>query len=189
MEAFSKLRAAALPYPGVNVDTDQILPARFLSKPRADNFGEYLFRDLRKDPAFPLNQAQYREAKIVIGGRNFACGSSREHAVWALHDYGFRVAIAPSFGDIFAGNALKNGFLPIVLPEKVVEKMLRNPGRMTVNLEDQTVADADGELHAFEIAPFAKKCLLEGMDELGYTLSQMDRITDYERRKMEEAQK
>jgi 3-isopropylmalate/(R)-2-methylmalate dehydratase small subunit len=181
MEPFRTLEATALPIAQANVDTDQILPARFLSKPRSDNFGEYLFKDLRKDPAFALNQPQFREAKIVIGGRNFACGSSREHAVWALHDHGIRVAIAPSFGDIFASNALKNGFLPIVLPEKTVEKMLRNPGKMTVNLEDQTVTDAQGEMHAFDIAPFAKKCLLEGMDELGYTLSQMDRIQDYER--------
>jgi 3-isopropylmalate/(R)-2-methylmalate dehydratase small subunit len=182
MAPFRTLEAIALPIARANVDTDQILPARYLSKPRADNFGEYLFKDLRKDPAFVLNQPAYREAKIIIGGRNFACGSSREHAVWALYDYGFRVAIAPSFGDIFAGNALKNGFLPIVLPETTVERMLRNPGRMTVNLEDQTVTDAEGELHAFEIAPFAKRCLLEGMDELGYTLSQMDKVRAYEER-------
>ncbi len=182
MEPFRRLQAIALPLARSNVDTDQIVPARYLSKPRADNFGEYLFKDLREDPAFVLNQPAYRDAKIIIGGRNFACGSSREHAVWALYDYGFRVAIAPSFGDIFSSNALKNGFLPIVLPEKTVERMLRNPGRMTVSLEDQTVTDAEGELHAFEIAPFAKKCLLEGMDELGYTLSQLDTIVDYERR-------
>jgi 3-isopropylmalate/(R)-2-methylmalate dehydratase small subunit len=181
MEPFRTLEAATLPIAQANVDTDQILPARFLSKPRSDNFGAYLFRDLRKDPAFPLNQPQYRDAKIVVAGRNFACGSSREHAVWALHDHGIRVAIAPSFGDIFSSNALKNGFLPIVLPEKTVEKMLRNPGKVTVNLEDQTVTDAEGELHAFDIAPFAKKCLLEGVDELGYTLSQMDSIVAYER--------
>lgn len=183
MEPFRTLEAAALPIAQANVDTDQILPARFLSKPRSGGFGQHLFRDLRKDPAFPLNQPQYRDAKIVVAGRNFACGSSREHAVWALHDYGFRVAIAPSFGDIFFSNALKNGFLPIVLPEKTVEKMLRNPGTMTVNLGDQTVTDAEGEMHAFDIAPFAKKCLLEGMDELGYTLSQADKITAYERRR------
>jgi 3-isopropylmalate/(R)-2-methylmalate dehydratase small subunit len=183
MEPFKTLEAVALPIARANVDTDQIVPARFLSKPRSDNFGAYLFKDLRKDPAFPLNQPQFRDAKIVIGGSNFPSGSSREHAVWALHDYGFRVAIAPSFGDIFSTNALKNGFLPIVLPEKTVEKMLRNPGRVTVNLEDQTVTDADGEMHAFDIAPFAKKCLLEGMDELGYTLSQVDQITEYERQR------
>ena len=124
MEPFVRLDAVALPLARPNVDTDQIVPARYLQKPRSDNFGDYLFRDVRfaptaaRIPAFPLNRDAYRGARIVVAERNFGCGSSREHAVWALYDHGFRAAIAPSFGDIFASNALKNGFLPIVLPRR-----------------------------------------------------------------------
>ena len=132
MEPFVRLEAVAMPLPRANVDTDQIVPARFLKKPRAENFGAYLFHDLRADPAFVLNQPVYKGAGIVVAGRNFACGSSREHAVWALWDAGFRAAIAPSFSDIFSSSALKNGFLPVVLPEPVVLQMLqarrRSPG-------------------------------------------------------------
>lgn len=186
MDPFRKLEAIALPLARANVDTDQIVPARFLKKPRSENFGQFLFRDLRAEPAFVLNQPAYREARIVVAGRNFACGSSREHAVWALCDRGFRAAIAPSFGDIFHSNALKNGFLPVILPEAAVARLLAAlqaaPGmRIEVNLEAQTVT-AEGETHRFEIAPFARRCLLEGLDELGYTLSQMAHIEAYERR-------
>ena len=185
MEPFLRLEAVAMPLPRANVDTDQIVPARFLKKPRSDNFGDYLFHDLRADPAFVLNQPVYKEARIVVAGRNFACGSSREHAVWALADGGFRAAIAPSFGDIFASSALKNGFLPVVLPEDVVQEILAalatTPGtRLTVDLEAQTVI-APGGTHSFEIAPFAKKCLIEGLDEIGYTLGQIERVTAFER--------
>src|SRR5712671_649342 len=120
MEKFEPLSSVALPIPRANVDTDQIVPARYLKKPRSDNFGEYLFRDLRH----VLDEKNYAGAQIVVAGRNFACGSSREQAVWALHDYGFRAAIAPSFGDIFSSNALKNGFLPICLSESTVGELL-----------------------------------------------------------------
>lgn len=185
MEAFRKLEAVAMPLARANVDTDQIVPARFLKKPRSEDFGQFLFHDLRADPAFVMNQPAYREARIVVAGRNFACGSSREHAVWALWDRGFRAAIAPGFGDIFHASALKNGFLPVVLPETAVARLLAAlqaaPGmKIEVDLEAQRVAAA-GERHAFEIAPFAKRCLLEGLDELGYTLSRMAHIEAFER--------
>ena len=185
LEPFVRLDAVAMPLPRANVDTDQILPARFLNRPRSDDFGEYLFRELRADPAFVLNQDAYREARIVVAGRNFACGSSREHAVWALADGGFRAAIAPSFGDIFATNALKNGFLPVVLPAQAVEDILaalaRSPGmQLTVDLEQQVVI-APGATHSFEIAPFPKRCLMEGLDEIAYTLGQSELISAFER--------
>jgi 3-isopropylmalate/(R)-2-methylmalate dehydratase small subunit len=193
MKPFERLDAVALPIARSNCDTDQILPARFLQKPRSNDFGQYLFRDLRyrkdgsEEPGFVLNQPAYRQARIVIAQRNFACGSSREHAVWALYDYGFRAAIAPSFGDIFFSNALKNGLLPIVLPEDVVAAMMTRvldvPGtRIEVNLEAQTVTAPDGAEHRFDVEPFAKHCLLNGLDELGYTLSQVEQIVAFERR-------
>jgi len=174
-----------MPLARANIDTDQIVPARYLQKPRSDNFGEYLFNDLRKDPAFPLNQPAYKNARILVAGRNFGCGSSREHAVWALADGGFRAAIAPSFGDIFAGNALKNGFLPVALPDRVIEDLLAaiaaDPGMgITVDLQAQQVVAADNR-HSFEIAPFPKRCLLEGLDEIAYTLGQIDKVAAFER--------
>ena len=184
--------AVAMPVPQANVDTDQIVPARYLQKPRSADFGEFLFQDVRTrkdgsaDPAFPLVRPEYREARIVVGGRNFGCGSSREHAVWALYDYGFRVAIAPAFGDIFRSNAIKNGLLPIVLPEAEVEALLdwlqAEPGaRLCVDLEAQTVALPGGGTAAFDIDPFSKRCLREGLDELGYTLSLAAQIAQFER--------
>src|SRR5690606_13995996 len=130
MEPFPHLDAAMLPVARANVDTDQVVPARYLQKPRSDDFGQFLFRDLRFDkegrenPEFVLNQQAYRRARIVVAQENFGCGSSREHAVWALHDYGFRAVIAPSFGDIFFSNALKNGLLPVVLPAQAVARLL-----------------------------------------------------------------
>ncbi len=185
MEPFLKLEAVAMPLPRANIDTDQIVPARYLQKPRSDDFGDYLFRDLRADPAFVLNQPAYKDARIVVAGRNFGCGSSREHAVWALADGGFRAAIAPAFGDIFTGNALKNGFLPVVLPGEVVESLLAalaaNPGmHITVDLQAQSVTAA-GKTHSFEIAPFPKRCLIEGLDEIAYTLGQIDKVAAFER--------
>jgi 3-isopropylmalate/(R)-2-methylmalate dehydratase small subunit len=176
MQAFKKLEDLALPIARANVDTDQIVPARYLKKPRTDNFGEYLFRDLRH----VLDEKSYAGARIVVAGRNFACGSSREQAVWALYDYGFRAAIAPSFGDIFASNALKNGFLPICLSESTVGELLEKAKakeKIAIDLEAQTV---NGK-HRFEIAPFAKKCLLEGLDEIDFTLSQAERIAQFEK--------
>jgi 3-isopropylmalate/(R)-2-methylmalate dehydratase small subunit len=187
MEPFVHLDAVALPIARPNVDTDQIVPARYLQKPRSDNFGDYLFRDVREDPAFVFNQERYRGARIVVAERNFGCGSSREHAVWALYDHGFRAAIAPSFGDIFASNALKNGFLPIVLPAATVAQLLAyldaHPGsRLAVDLPRQVVRDPDGAEHTFEVDAFAKHCLLEGLDEISYTLTLMPAIEAYEAR-------
>jgi len=190
MEPFKPLRAVALPIAHPNFDTDQILPARYLQKPRALNFGEFLFRDLRyrsdgsENPDFVLNKPAYRNARIVLGEANFGCGSSREHAVWALYDYGVRAVIAPSMGDIFMSNAAKNGLLTIVLPAPIVAQMieatLASPGlEAAVDLEAQTVA-ISGNPYRFEIDAYRKKCLLSGLDELGYTLTLLDKIESFE---------
>jgi 3-isopropylmalate/(R)-2-methylmalate dehydratase small subunit len=191
-EPFSTIDAVALPVPQANVDTDQIVPARYLQKPRSADFGEFLFQDVRvrpdgtADPTFPLVRPEYRDARVVVGGANFGCGSSREHAVWALYDYGIRAAIAPAFGDIFRSNAIKNGLLPIVLPAGVVARLLEQlaarPGaRVRVDLERQEVAGPDGVEHAFDIDPFSKRCLRDGIDELDYTLALAARIEAFER--------
>ena len=193
MEAIRTFTSAALPWPGVNCDTDQIIPARFLQKPRSDNFGDFLFADLRFDArgaevaTFVLNQPPYRDARIVVAARNFGCGSSREHAVWALYDYGFRAVVAPSLGDIFTNNCLKNGVVPVILPEGVVygllDRLASEPAaRLTVDLPAERILLPDGSEHSFAIDPFAKECLVNGVDELGYTLSLADAITDYEAR-------
>ncbi|WP_076999948.1 3-isopropylmalate dehydratase small subunit [Variovorax sp. KK3] len=192
MDAFTQLDAVAAPLPRINVDTDQVVPALYLQKPRSADFGAFLFRDVRHDaqgarrPDFPLNDPAYADARILVAGRNFGCGSSREHAVWALADGGFRAVIAPSFGDIFFTNALKNGLLPVVLPEAHVEGLLdmlqRAPGtRLQIDLAAQTVSSPDGATARFEIDAFARHCLLEGLDELDYTLRQTARIEAYER--------
>lgn len=193
MERFALLDAVALPIARPNVDTDQVVPARYLQKPRSDDFGAYLFRDLRflpdgrENPDFVLNRPAYREARIVVAERNFGCGSSREHAVWALYDHGFRVAIAPSLGDIFASNALKNGFLPVVLAADVVDGLLqqlaRQPGmHLVVDLAAQEVRTPAGAIHRFDVDPYSKHCLLEGLDEIDYTLSLLPAIEAYEAR-------
>ena len=193
MTPFRRLDAVALPVAQANLDTDQIIPARYLQKARSDDFGRYLFHSLRylddgsEDPRFLLNQPAYRNASVIVGGANFACGSSREHAVWALYDYGIRAVIAPSFGDIFYANALKNGLLPVILPATAVGDalalLLAKPGRsIQVDLEAMTVAMPDGAIHDFAIDPFSRHCLLQGLDELDYTLSQLDRIAEFERR-------
>ncbi|MFW7342543.1 3-isopropylmalate dehydratase small subunit [Pollutimonas sp. H1-120] len=191
MQPFPHLDAAILPIARSNVDTDQIIPARYLQKPRSDDFGQFLFRDLRFDkegkenPDFLLNKQAYRQARIVVAQENFGCGSSREHAVWALHDYGFRAMIAPSFGDIFFSNALKNGLLPVVLPAPVTARLLEmaqaKPGiRLIVDLPAQTVTAPDGVVHRFDIDAFSKKCLVEGLNEIDYTLQKADQITAFE---------
>ncbi|MBT2300715.1 3-isopropylmalate dehydratase small subunit [Variovorax paradoxus] len=192
MEAFTRLDAVAAPLPRINIDTDQIVPALYLQKPRSANFGDFLFRDVRHDaegalrPDFPLNHPAYAEARILVAGRNFGCGSSREHAVWALVDGGFRAVIAPSFGDIFFSNALKNGLLPVRLAEELVDGLLATlqamPGaRLGIDLAAQSVTAPDGSRASFEIDPFARHCLLEGLDELDYTLTQSARIEAFER--------
>jgi 3-isopropylmalate/(R)-2-methylmalate dehydratase small subunit len=192
MEAFTRLDAVAAPLPRINIDTDQIVPALYLQKPRSANFGDFLFCDVRRDAEgalradFPLNDPGYAGARILVAGRNFGCGSSREHAVWALVDGGFRAVIAPSFGDIFFSNALKNGLLPVRLAEELVDGLLATlqaePGaRLRIDLAAQSVTAPDGSRTPFEIDPFARHCLLEGLDELDYTLTQSARIDAFER--------
>jgi len=191
MERLEHLEAIALPVAGINCDTDQIVPARYLQKPRSANFGDYLFHAMRFDPDGAeradclLNREPYRQARIVVANRNFGCGSSREHAVWALYDYGIRAVVAPSFGDIFFINCLKNGLLPIVLPEPPVlaalQALLSRPATLRIDLPAQTVALPDGSVHGFEVEPFAKHCLLQGIDEIDYTLARRDSIDAFER--------
>jgi 3-isopropylmalate/(R)-2-methylmalate dehydratase small subunit len=192
MEPITRLEAVAVPIDRPNVDTDQITPARYLQKPRSAPFGEFLFRDLRFDadgaekPDFVLNRPAYRAAKIVVAEENFGCGSSREHAVWALHDYGIRAVIAPSFGDIFASNAAKNGLLTVVLPgdevKGMIEALKAEPGlEVAIDLDAQTVALPNGPVLRFEIDPYRKHLLRSGLDELGFTLSQMARIEAFEK--------
>ncbi|WP_043337583.1 3-isopropylmalate dehydratase small subunit [Belnapia moabensis] len=194
MEAFTRLTSVAVPLPRPNIDTDQIIPARFLSRPREVDHGEFLFHDARRrpetgeqDPEFPLNREVFGAARIIVAGRNFACGSSRESAVWALFDAGFRCAIAPSFGDIFRTNGMKNGLLPVVLPAEAVAALTAQveaapEAEVTVDLRALEVTFPDGSVHGFEVDPFARHCLLEGLDEIGLTLSLEDEIAAFERR-------
>ena len=193
MEPFISLRSNAVPLLQDNIDTDQIIPARFLARPRDDDHGINFFRDLRFDaagneiPEFPLNRPTWRDARIILGGRNFACGSSRENAVWALHGWGARAVIAPSFGDIFAINAVKNGVLPIILPAEAVSALIAASiaapeAEIAIDLPGQTVIAPDGTVHRFEIDPFAKRSLLEGLDELAFTMTHEDDIAAFERR-------
>jgi 3-isopropylmalate/(R)-2-methylmalate dehydratase small subunit len=192
MQAFKNLDAVAAPIARPNVDTDQIVPARYLRKPRNAGFGNFLFHDLRLDKDgrerdFILNKPPYRDAKIIVAERNFGCGSSREAAVYALWDYGIRAVVAPSFGDIFFGNSLVNGLLLVVLPAADVAALIgaldAKPGaRMGIDLAAQTVTGADGKTYRFEIDAYRKRCLLEGLDELAFTLSQRDAIKAFEAR-------
>jgi 3-isopropylmalate/(R)-2-methylmalate dehydratase small subunit len=192
MQAFKSLDAVAVPIARPNVDTDQIVPARYLRKPRKLGFGDYLFRDLRLDKDgrerdFVLNKPAYRDAKILVAERNFGCGSSREAAVYALWDYGFRAVIAPSFGDIFFGNSFMNGLLLVVLPAADVAALIAaletKPGaHMQIDLAAQTVTGADGKSYRFDIDAYRKRCLIEGLDELAFTLSQRDAIAAFEQK-------
>ena len=181
-EKFTSLTAIAAPYEPVNVDTDQIIPARFLKVPRKDGYGKFLFHDLREVPAFVLNRAPFDRAGILVANANFGSGSSREGAAYAFRDAGFRALIAPSFGDIFFNNCLKNGIVPARLPADVCQQMRRRlaeaPGtEVTVDLEAQLV---DGK-HRFVIDPFFRELLLNGMDEIGLTLSMLPEIEAFER--------
>jgi 3-isopropylmalate/(R)-2-methylmalate dehydratase small subunit len=191
MEKFIRIDAVALPMAAPNVDTDQIIPARFLWHKRADGYGQWLFNDLRfaedgtPKPGFVLNQPQYAGARVLVAEHNFGCGSSREHAVWALHDYGFRAVIAPSFGDIFYNNSFKQGLLPVVLPEAEVAALREaiergNSAHVSVDLESQTVIGPGGFTARFEIAPFRKKTMLEGLDDIALTLSLSDATAAFE---------
>ena len=185
MEPFVVLEGVAAPLDQSKVDTDQILPARFLRRPRKEGYGQFLFKDVMDNPAFVLNQAPYRAAKILVADRSFGVGSSREQAPWALSDYGIRCVIAVDFGDIFYLNSLKSGVLPIALDAcDVLRKQLHaRPGAtMKIDLPSQTVTGPDGSTYRFEIDAFRKKCLLEGLDEIGVTLQHDTAIAAFEKR-------
>lgn len=184
MEPFVTLTAPAVPLDIANIDTDQLLPARFLKKPRSAGYGNFLLHDERK-PGFPLSDPAFAGARVMVTDRNFGCGSSREGAVYALVDGGFRCVVAPSFGDIFAANAAKNGLLTITLPEEVVANLRRqlqqSPGAaVTVDLPNQTLTGPDGEALSFAIDPFKKECLLEGLDDVALTLRYRDAIDAFD---------
>lgn len=192
IEKFVSLKAVAIPLDRENVDTDAIIPARFLKTIKRTGLGDSLFHawrfdeDGREKPDFPLHRPAYRGGKILVAGENFGCGSSREHAVWALMDHGIRVVIAPSFGDIFFNNGLKNGLLPVRLGQGDVRKLIAqlhgSPGsEISVDLPAQKVTGPDGATFPFEIGPFPKECLLEGLDEIALTLGQEEKIERYER--------
>ena len=195
MEPFSKLTGVVLPMNRVNVDTDQIIPKQFLKRVERTGFGEFLFFDWRynddgsPNADFVLNKAGYENAEVIVAGRNFGSGSSREHAPWALGQYGFKVVIAPSFADIFRNNCLENGLLPIVLPEETVQRIIANaeadPGyRLNVDLEAERVWDESEDVAAdFSIEPFQRYCLLNGLDSIGLTLEHEDNISEFESRR------
>ena len=193
MEAFIRLSAVAAPFDLPNLDTDRIIPARFLRRPKNPEYGRLLFHDLRFDadgrerPDFVLNQAAYRPAQILVAAENFGCGSSREMAVWALGAYGIRSVIAPSLGDIFHQNCFTNGLLPVILPPPVVaalrQRLHERPGAtLTVDLETQTVTAPDGGDYGFEIDPFRRQMLLTGQDEVTLTIGYEGRIAAFEAR-------
>jgi 3-isopropylmalate/(R)-2-methylmalate dehydratase small subunit len=191
MEPFRTLTSLAAPLDRTNVDTDQIIPKQFLKRIERTGYGEFLFYDWRRtatgeeDAAFELNKPRYKGAQILIAGKNFACGSSREHAAWALSDFGFRVVIAPTFADIFFSNAGKNGIVLARLSEAEVADLLRNAKtipnyQLTVSLEEQTVTDGRGFKASFEVDPFRKFCLMEGLDDIGLTLRHESALNAYE---------
>ena len=207
MKPFVTLTAVVAPLDRLDVDTDAILPKQFLRSLENSGYGDYLFdawrfRDIGElgkgsagrplNPDFVLNQPRYRDAQILLGRRNFGCGSSRENAVWALRDYGFRAVIAPSFGEIFYNNCLKNGLLPIVLSELIVDRLFTAveaaPGyRLTVDLPAQTVHTPEGESLLFPIDAFRKRCLIESLDDISYGLAHAERIRAFEARRSTEA--
>ena len=192
MQPFVKLTGVAAPMDRVNVDTDQIIPAVFLKSIKRDGFEDALFASWRykedgsPNPDFVLNNPAYRNAQVLVAGPNFGCGSSREHAPWALRDYGIRCFIAPSFADIFYNNSFQNGLLPLRLPEETVRKIMdyvsANPGaQLNVDLEAQRVWSEDEEIAVeFELDHFRRQCLLNGLDDIGLTLQQEDKIAAYE---------
>lgn len=191
MQPFKTLNATAAPLRAENVDTDQIIPARFLTAVTKEGMGDGLFSSWRYNadgspkPDFVLNKPEYQAAKVLIAGRNFGSGSSREHAVWALTEYGFKSVIAPGFADIFYNNSLKNGLLPVPLPEETVNMLLdlaeEDPEtQITIDLKNQVVVLPDGQQHSFEIDAFRKICLLDGLDDLGYLQSKDAAIVAHE---------
>jgi len=186
MEKFRTLTSKVMPLDRVNVDTDQIIPKQFLKRIERTGYEDFLFFDWRKDPGFELNSPRYKGAQILVAARNFGCGSSREHAAWALSDYGFRCVIAPSFADIFHSNAGKNGILLVTLPEEQVQTLLdratnRDGYKLTVSLEENTIRDEQGFSTSFAIDPFRRYCLLEGLDDIGLTLRHAAELDKFEK--------
>ncbi len=189
MEKFTVLNGLVAPLDRANVDTDQIIPKEYLKSIKRTGFAGALFAAWRHDPNFVLNQPRYQGANILLARKNFGCGSSREHAPWALMDYGFRCVIAPSFADIFYNNCFKNGFLPVALTESEVDKLFYEAAsftgfRLVVDLDKQTVSTADGsQVFRFDVDPFRKYCLLNGLDEIGLTLRHAEKIRAFEARR------
>ena len=191
MQKFDKLSGIAAPLNMINVDTDMIIPKQFLKTIQRSGLGKNLFDEMRytsdgqEIADFVLNKPAYRNAEILVAGDNFGCGSSREHAPWALLDFGIRCVIAPSFADIFYNNCFKNGILPIVLPQQDVDRLMDDAERganatVSIDLENQTIKGPDGGEISFEVDAFRKQCLLEGLDDIGLTLKKADAIDDYE---------
>lgn len=191
MDKFTTLTGIAAPMPLVNIDTDMIIPKQFLKTIQRSGLGKNLFDEMRftqdgkEIPEFVLNQPAYRDAQILVAGDNFGCGSSREHAPWALLDFGIRCVVSTSFADIFYNNCFKNGILPIVMPQDVVDALMADAkkganARMTVDLEAQTVTTSDGQSFGFEIDPFRKHCLMNGLDDIGLTLEKAASIDTFE---------
>jgi len=189
MDKFTVLDGLVAPLDRANVDTDQIIPQKYLQSIKRTGFGDACFASWRRDPGFVLNQPRYKGAQILVARKNFGIGSSREHAPWALRDYGLRAVIAPSFGDIFRNNSLKNGFLPIVLTESEVDRLFYEaasfPGfRLRIDLNRQTVSTVDGAKNFhFDIDPFNKHSLLNGLDEIGLSLRYAEKIRTFETRR------
>jgi 3-isopropylmalate/(R)-2-methylmalate dehydratase small subunit len=193
MQKLTTLRGVAAPLPMINVDTDMIIPKQFLKTIKRTGLGKNLFDELRYEtdgrekPGFVLNQPAYRKAQILVAGENFGCGSSREHAPWALLDFGIRCVIAPSFADIFYNNCFKNGILPIQLPQSEVDKLMDDAKRgsnaiVTIDLEKQEITGPDGGRIHFDLDPFRKHCLLNGLDDIGLTLQKAAAIDEFEAR-------
>ena len=191
MQKFDKLTGVAAPLNILNIDTDMIIPKQFLKTIKRSGLGKNLFDEMRyrQDGSeiddFVLNRAPYRNAEILVAGDNFGCGSSREHAPWALLDFGVRCVISTSFADIFYNNCFKNGILPVFLPQDQVDILMKDAEKgansiIEVDLENQTIASSDGEVFSFEVDPFKKHCLLNGLDDIGLTMEKEDKITAYE---------
>src|SRR3954469_9816537 len=191
MDKFTQLTGVAAPMPMINIDTDKIFPAIHLRTIKRTGLSKHLFEEIRfradgsENPDFVLNQGAYRQAKIIVAGDNFGCGSSREHAPWALADFGIRCVIAPSFADIFYNNCFKNGILPIVLPQEQVDLLMDDAERganaiVSIDLEKQEITGPDGGKITFEVDPFRKHCLLNGLDDIGLTLEHVQSIDGYE---------
>ncbi|MEP4039185.1 MULTISPECIES: 3-isopropylmalate dehydratase small subunit [unclassified Pseudophaeobacter] len=197
MEKFEKLTGIAAPMPLVNIDTDMIIPKVFLKSIARTGFGKNLFDEMRYNrdgteiADFVLNKPQYRSSEILVAGDNFGCGSSREHAPWAIADFGIKCVVSTSFADIFFNNCFKNGILPIVLPQEQVDLLMKDAekgenARMTVDLEAQEITTSDGEVISFEVDAFKKQCLLEGLDDIGQTLQKQSSVDSYETKMAQE---